>query len=216
MEQLRRQYLNEVKAHISRLEKAHMRDMDVLHDISRLGLSEDALVLKKKRLNSGIEERLALLTDLKRKEEKVLSGECDSEFMAKPIKVKEVKKKTIVEEEDEKKYRQHNFGQDNKRQKSDQDYGYRHFCSVVDTLPDYMKSNLKEMPGNKGYIWRGCWFFGALPYKSNQPTIMFEKSKGGKMLIHEIDSGEKRVYEKMGKEQKRLVSRMSRKKLVCM
>lgn len=98
----------------------------------------------------------------------------------------------------------------------DYKYGYKDYCRAVDTLPEYMAKNLEEMPNNKGYIWRGCYFYGKMPEqrgRNGQPpeTIMFEKKKGGILIIHECDRYEKRIYEKRGRERRRLISRTQRK-----
>lgn len=44
------------------------------------------------------------------------------------------------------------------------------------TLPSYMKKNLKVMPNNKGYIHNGTHFYGLKP-PENDPNVivMFEK-----------------------------------------
>ena len=47
--------------------------------------------------------------------------------------------------------------------KRDIRYFYKQYEKIIDTIPDYMRKNLSEMPNNKGYIWRGCgpcWIVG--------------------------------------------------------
>ena len=67
-----------------------------------------------------------------------------------------------------------------------------------------MKSNLADMPNNKGYIWRGVVFYGDLPEYKGQPRILFEK-KGRILVIHEYSGKEYKRYEKEGKNRKILV-----------
>lgn len=78
------------------------------------------------------------------------------------------------------------------------------------SIPDYMKQNLKTMPCNKGYIWKGIHFMGSLKPENNNVTIMFEKCRGGIMKIHEITRRTHIIYEKQGKNQKKLVSNVQR------
>lgn len=96
---------------------------------------------------------------------------------------------------------------EDKSKQRDYDYFYRHFQKCQETLPTYIQENLKEMPNNKGYIWRGCWFFGELENEPNQPLILFEKNRGV-MNIHEVDDYEHRIFEKIGKNKKTLVKRI--------
>ena len=92
----------------------------------------------------------------------------------------------------------------------DYSYHYNFFHNVEKTLPDYMKKNLEEMQSNKGYIWRGCWFFGKIPC-NEQMTVMFERKKGNILYIHEITKKYYKIYEKVGKEYKKLISTKKRR-----
>ena len=103
-----------------------------------------------------------------------------------------------------------NSSNDNRQEQRDMRYAYKYFNNVCDSLPDYMKKNLPEMPNNKGYIWRGVYFYGYLPERPG-PCVMFEKKKGGILVIHEYIENEYRRYEKMGKERKKLVHKEPRK-----
>ena len=75
-----------------------------------------------------------------------------------------------------------------------------------------MINNLAEMPNNKGYIWRGVHFYGDLPGQAG-PQVMFEKQRGGILVIHEHTDHEYRRYEKEGKNRKQLVHKSRRKKI---
>lgn len=57
-------------------------------------------------------------------------------------------------------------------------------CKTDARLPDYIRENLSNMPNNKGYIWKGIWYFGKKPAERKDMLIMFDKS--GDSLIHEI------------------------------
>uniref|UniRef100_A0A6C0E2M5 Uncharacterized protein n=1 Tax=viral metagenome TaxID=1070528 RepID=A0A6C0E2M5_9ZZZZ len=83
------------------------------------------------------------------------------------------------------------------------------FFFNCDTIPDYIKENLKTMPNNKGYIWKGIQCFGELP-PENDTIILFEKLRGNIMKIHEISRKQYLIYEKQGKGQKKLISNEKR------
>jgi len=51
-----------------------------------------------------------------------------------------------------------------------------------------MSRNLKEMPNNKGYSWRGITFYGECPEERGEPTIVFEK-KHENLIIHQYNKG---------------------------
>ena len=89
-------------------------------------------------------------------------------------------------------------------------YAYKYFNKVTDSLPDYMRKNISEMPNNKGYIWRGVHFYGDLP-EQRGPRVMFEKKRGGILIIHEYTDREYKRYEKKGKERKQLVHKEIKK-----
>lgn len=78
-----------------------------------------------------------------------------------------------------------------------------------DSLPLWMKDKLKDMPSNKGYIWRDLWFFGEKHVPFTKNCVMFESLKGV-TVIHEIDADYHRVYEKHGKANKVLIQKIER------
>ena len=72
---------------------------------------------------------------------------------------------------------------------------YRKQLRAVDTLPDYMKDNLKTMPNNKGYRQRGVGFYGHQKPIKDEPLILFEKRRGVlKICKYYKDRAE--IYEK--------------------
>jgi len=72
---------------------------------------------------------------------------------------------------------------------------YRKYLRAVETLPDYMKDNLKTMPNNKGYRWRGVGFYGLQKPIKDEPLILFEKRRGVlKICKYYKDRAE--IYEK--------------------
>ena len=84
---------------------------------------------------------------------------------------------------------------------------YDRWCNIVP--PQYMQDNLKEMPANKGYIWKGRKFYGKKKAMSKD-EIMFEKKRGENLhIIETVTRGYYRyetIYEKIGND-KKLISK---------
>ena len=86
---------------------------------------------------------------------------------------------------------------------------YDRFLKICNSIPEYILRNLKEMPANKGYIWKGIMCFGRNRPESNS-IIMFEKCKGGILKIYETSRSTYTLYEKVGKNQKQLIYKKHR------
>lgn len=82
-------------------------------------------------------------------------------------------------------------------------YKYYYERMMNTDLPQYMKDNLDRMTNDKGYIYRGIWYFGKKMVHNNLLT-MYENIKGIQ-YIHEYYWDEKygkkiyRLYEKLSK-----------------
>jgi hypothetical protein len=84
------------------------------------------------------------------------------------------------------------------------------FFKNLSSIPDYMCSNLKEMTCNKGYVWKGIWCFGDIDIKKYQQLIIFEKMRGGNMIVSEISDTHVTKHEKQGKNNKKFISKTNR------
>ena len=62
--------------------------------------------------------------------------------------------------------------------------GYNYVLRVQQSLPQYMRAKLADMPNNKGYVWRGIHYYGLKDPEKNTNFVMFENKKG-ELLIHE-------------------------------
>lgn len=88
-------------------------------------------------------------------------------------------------------------------------YDDNYMDRVTSQLPRYMKKNLKEMPNNKGYIFKNVWFYGELP-RQRKEQIMFEK-RGDILRIHKITEKQIIISEKDQKTGKtRVISKEKR------
>ena len=78
---------------------------------------------------------------------------------------------------------------------------------MVDTIPEYISKNLEEMPNNKGYLWRGIECYGKKDdAQGGGSTILFEKKKGGLLVIHDRSPTINKIFHKKGKDRKSLYS----------
>jgi len=120
------------------------------------------------------------------------------------VEIRLRKKEESIQEEQERKAKVDSFYADRRqanrterRQKKDivRDWDYLH--RVEESVPGYIRENLSNMPNNKGYIWRGVQYFGALPHQGPaNEWVMFER-KGNRNLVHEVRYGHyHRVFEK--------------------
>lgn len=67
-------------------------------------------------------------------------------------------------------------------------------------MPEYMKTNLKNMPNNKGYIWKGISYYGEKEeVEPKDVTTLFEKIGGTRQRIHIYSRWKREIYEKASK-----------------
>jgi len=222
----RRGLSTQTRNEISILQKIISRQKEILKGLPHLKIDKDILDLKKKDIENLIYKKEEELSSLEKKINDIDVGVYDNQISTevknntqkvtkelKDLKIKKEKQRKDLREvmEDQRVYRRDNYEKTDKQKERDYSKVYDRFMTVIESVPKYMREALQRMPNNKGYIFRGCWFFGLQKEEPNQPTILFEKSKGI-MRIHEIWPHEHLIFEKKGKEQKRLVSRKQRLK----
>jgi len=222
MEQHKRQYLTEIQVQISRTEKAQERDRETLKELPYLVNNKEIVAKKTQELNGNIYRRITEIEILQKRYADMSSGLLDQEITQGLTEQKAIqtvknstaqkKKKDDIHENEDK--RTNMFSkqrkEDDRQLERDKKYFYKQYCKIVDSIPEYMAENLKTMPNNKGYLFRQTWLLGSQAEEPGQPTVLFEKVRGV-MKIHEYDQWEYRLYEKVGKEKKKLVLRRSRK-----
>jgi len=97
--------------------------------------------------------------------------------------------------------------------KKQMEYELNRFFSVYDSIPDRtgIKSLLKRLPNNQGFIWNGVWLFGEMPAEPNKPLSMQEKLRNSDILrTYEIDDEFQLTYEKRGRDRRVLVAKEPR------
>lgn len=85
---------------------------------------------------------------------------------------------------------------------------YKKFVEKNATVPEYIYRNLKNLPNNRGYIWKDIWYFG-----EKEPTseihYLTEPNKGF-VYLHEIHRDKYCIYLKEGRNMPELISLQSR------
>lgn len=90
------------------------------------------------------------------------------------------------------------------RGKGDLRRGERYYWNVVEDFSQKnMAKNLKSMPNNRGYRYRGINFYGELPVETNQdgspkPVILTESVRGVQK-IHEITKDSHKIFRKVNR-----------------
>ena len=160
-------------------------------------------------LNSNLENIIKGLCDIDLNEE--LNKENDNILKN---NLKENKKRTDKKEKDEenKKLIKKSYSMNNHDySEKDVEKEFSKFNKFYNSVPNYIIRNLKDMPNNKGYIWKGIWCLGELKPEKKEPNVIFEKLQESNILrIYEIDDKHTYIYEKIDKNKKILVSKTPR------
>ena len=223
MEQKRRQtQIGELHIEIARIEKSLQRDEETLKNISKANVNQEFIQKKKTEINDSKIKKTSHLETLRQKLIDTQEGKLDKEIAEEIEKESKIyhskrdaamkKKMENFKEEQDKKTILYSKPKEKENKYIEKDYAYflKIHNNIGNSLPDYIKENLKGMPNNKGYIWRGCVFLGYLEREYRQPLVYFEKLRGNITRIHETDEYETRIYEKQGRDRKCLISKRPR------
>lgn len=222
MERLRLAEKNRVISEIKSVESVIKRSTETLERFK----VQDATVFNRnqiQKLKATIEEKETQLAELQQRQIDIVSGKFDDEIQTnnttalnKIQKKEEITIRKKKDKEDEKKndsdlLKKH-YGKTNRYEFSESfwEKEEKKYYKNCDSLPQWIKDKLKDLPSNKGYIWRDLWFFGDKQVPFTKNCTMFENLKGGITIIHEIDSDFHKVYEKVGRNQKTLIDKIKR------
>ena len=219
---------NSIKLEIDECENFIERSKETIGRLKHTNLGIEFIKKQIDKLKTSISEKEERLSVLKNQIVLVDKGGLDNEINIeysnnenrkkklehdREMITKEKKKEKQENKEKSKKYWDGIVGacRSERQQVKDMRYAQSYFERTCDNLPEYMKRNLAVMPNNKGYIWKGMYFYGDLP-EERGPRVLFEKRKGGLLIIHEYTDKEYKMFEKNGKEHKRLLEKYDRKK----
>jgi hypothetical protein len=175
----------------------------------------------KTREQKNIEYELKI-KELEDKLVKIVNGEFDEIFTKNSESIKETtknretarqnekQKKKDLEKESKDNYYKNNRNNNDRHYNGKKDADY--FFKICNSIPDYISRNLKEMPNNKGYIWRGIWCLGELPPVPGESIVLFERKKDT-LIIREYDDNYESIFEKKGTGKKILISRNEKRKI---
>lgn len=225
---------NNANLKINSLSKIIKRNIET---IDRLKNINENVIFNKKQVDNLLNKNIEYEKELKDLEEQIKdinNGNYDDKFISemektnssikKKLDDKNTKNIIIKKEQKDKEQtnlkKSYNFGNGYVKgevNEREMDRALHKYCKDEDSIPDYIKNNLKEMPSNKGYIWKGIHCYGELPEEKGEPQIMFEKLRNGILRILEVhDKGDYRVYkryEKQGKNKKTFISEQSFNKI---
>ena len=201
--------INSLRASELNIDFISSRIIKVNEDISK---KQEILNILEKKLsdleNGDLDEEIK--TEMKRNSD--LISEKSVESRQKKIKTREedtIKLKKLFTKE---KIDRRCF----KYEKKDFDYSYRYYIKTMSKLPNHISENLRDMPNNKGYIFKNIHFYGEKNKDNSGLLTLFEKKYEEKdvLIIHEWSNTEYKIYKKHGKNKKYLFSSKKRR-IIC-
>ena len=212
---------NICKDRIKELSTYILRDNETIDRLQSILKNKEYNLKEIEKISVANNDRQAEIEELEDRIISLDSGMLDFEIQQEYITNKEEKNRrnldvkqkqmdvSIIKKENKKKFDKivkdtKSSDRERKYSSKDHDRAMYHLERATDTLPNYIKNNLNEMPSNKGYIWKNVWFFGKKSPERNQPTVMFEKFQGY-MKIMEIYRDNIFHYEKRDREGKILI-----------
>ena len=187
--------------------------------------SDPFIIKQTEKLTAKVEERGRELKYLEERLVKLESGELDEEMLS---QIKEntkissekhnlyLEKKAIKKKEkaEDAAFGKKMYDLDRKAGRQDKSYFFdsslRHFNKAEDTLPDWMKRDLDNMPNNEGYIWKSVQFYGRKPRNRSQWSQVTEARKGIKTITR-WSKDRMQVIEKQGRNPEVIISDEPRK-----
>ena len=208
--------ITEIKSSKNFIEKNKETINRILSGNSRTEFDKNQIRTREQK-NTEYEKKINELED---KLVKINNGEFDliftknSENLKETTKNREItkqaekQKKKDLEKETKDNYYKSNRNNNERFYNSQKDIEY--FKKICNSIPDYIARNLKEMPNNKGYIWRGVWCLGELPSIPGEPIVLFERKKDI-LIIKEYDDNYESIFEKKGTGKKMLISKIEKR-----
>jgi hypothetical protein len=227
-EDKRKQEKNKIKIQLKELQACINKDTNALKGLYEQPDCEYARV-QIQRHETRIEEKKVETERLEKRLQDVTSGKLDniiieereesSKIHTEKLKAKRAIKFDLIqkkEKETQISKRHHELtrqsDRDSRYLEKSSGKSYEHFLRACDTVPEYMRKNLKSMPNNKGYIWKSVWCMGELPEEPGDEDniTIFDKQRSGLMVIHEWTYDKYRVYNKSGRDRRTLVHESNR------
>lgn len=221
IENKRRYYSNQIELEVKQLEVYKKRSISTIERLKNMERNE-AIINKIKSLQQSIENYTDDIYQKTLEINDIRSGKKDSELekqskqsQQEHLKQRKEFHKKKKEKQDEKQEKKEKF--DRRSKKIYKGYReerylarsvekeYDRYVKKCNSIPDYLLRKLKNMPNNKGYIFRGMWLLGEKQEEYGKPTTMFDRKNKDLLVIHEYDDKYYRRYEKRGRNKQVLV-----------
>ena len=229
MEYKIKDYKNKILAEIHTIENCIDFDENMINNLKHQGVSL-FVTSQIEKVTIKNDYRQKTITELYEKIKDVDSGKMNEEILnitvqdtlqhkidekaAKQKKIDKAELKKVDSVKSQKYYKSMlQSDREQRYHKKDANRSFFYYQKICDSIPDYISRNLKEMPNNKGYIWRGIRCYGHLPEENRKIVTLFEKQRGGLLIIHEISKYEYKIFHKKGRDRKTLYSVEQRKQL---
>ena len=223
-------YKNKLSNEVKILNNLIRKSRESILSLRISDLHSDFIINRVEKLTEDIKLKTNIVMDLEQKISNVDSGLLD-DVIEQEIKknqdvaiekTKETKhKKSVIKSislEDKSRMdifisKEKTANRTNKYENKNYDSSYKYFCKISEKLPYNIRENLKNMPNNKGYIFKDSWFMGEKPNDKSGITLIFEKKYNEKnvLYIHEYTIGEHKIYKKIDKNNKFLFSTEKRR-----
>ena len=219
----RKEHLQNINQRILLLEKAIEVDESMLDNLKEQGATSFVLAQVDK-ITGRNANRMGEIETLTQRSEDIRNGLLDEEILR---EISDAKKKIVADNEllvanrnrfcEQKKIasdkaklfyqKMASADRETRFREKDMKKAYMRYLDIVDTIPEYISKNLEDMPHNKGYYWRGVQCYGKKDQEvNNNSTILFEKQRGGLLVIHDRTPKEYKIFHKKGKDRKFLYS----------
>jgi hypothetical protein len=223
--QIRLTEKNRVKEALRMAVKYNDIDTASLARFRSANASDPFIIKQTEKLTAKVEERGRELIDLEERLVKLESGELDEELLShikENTKISAEKHNVYLEKKAIKKKEKAEdsaFGKkmhdlDRKAGRQDKSYFFdsslKHFNKAEDTLPDWMKRDLDNMPNNEGFVWKNVQFYGRKPRNKSQWSQVTEARKGMKIITRWCKD-RIQIVEKQGRNPEVIVSDEPRK-----
>lgn len=179
---------------------------------------------RKDKLQETHERLKRKVLELEERIELIKSGKMDDEISdtyvrdtaafnkksAKHVKTKDVVDAEKAEQQIIKDWSTQDYraGRKEKYSEKDMQREESYFYHVIETLPDFIKRSIDNMPNNKGYKWRGIVFYGKKAPESNGAHVLFDKRPDGTYIIETTTTTETVQFKaKDSKDRPKLLSK---------
>ena len=229
METIRISEKNKITVIIRQIEKQIQTDQkNITYRKKNLRADDDFNLKQIQNYENKNIERKNEMEKMKQRISDIEKGKLDKDFeneqkenennASKKQKLKIQKKRMIIEKKQKNKEKLHNYYDREKKfnrsvraTEREMKRGYYYYHKCVDSVPDYLKKKLKNMPNNKGYIWRGVHCYGEKKHNQKDPRQMYEKKKN-KYITHERHKGYYKIWHKEDNKKKKMIHKEKIKK----